>query len=128
LLGRVQAERDRVGALATISGQKVDLYRADVAVETAASDANLRVLTTAIEQERARVDTELKNEEMQIQQMLQISSQLLEAKKTVASVGAQLAASSMSAVNFSAGTRSDLQQSYGCRTSFSYSGSIDPST
>lgn len=125
LQARVQAERDRVGALTAISAQQVDLYRADVGVETAASDANLRALSATIEQERARTAVELQNAQMQITQMEQISAQLLEAKKTIATVSAQLAASSMSAVNFSAGTHSSLGQSYGCSTSFNYSGSLD---
>lgn len=125
VLARTTSERDRVNALVSISGQKLDLYRANVAVETAASDANLRILMTALEQERARTGVELQNVQMQIRQMEQNASLLLEAKKTVAQVSAQLAASSMSAVNFSAGTHSSLSQSYGCSTSFGYSGQID---
>lgn len=128
LQARTAAERDRVNALVSISGQKLDLYRANVAVETAASDANLRLLMTALEQERARTSVNLQNVEMQIRQMEQNAGLLLEAKKTIAQVSAQLAASSMSAVNFSAGTHSSLGQSYGCSTSFNYSGSIDTPT
>ncbi len=88
LLAKYGAERDRVGALVSISGQKVDLYRANVAVETAASDANLRTLMTGLERERARVDTDLKNTELQIRQMEPNAALLLEAKKTIASVSA----------------------------------------
>lgn len=128
ILGKYQAERDRVGALVSISGQKVDLYRAQATVESVASDANLRALQTGIERERARTDVELKNAEMQINQLVQASNLLLEAKRTVASVGAQLAASSMSAVNFSAGIRSERQQTQACDTRFNYSGAIDTST
>lgn len=128
VLARSTAERDRIGALVSISGQKVDLYRANVAVETAASDANLRMLLAALEQERARVDSSLKNVDLQIRQMEQNAALLLEAKKTVAQVSAQLAASSMSAVNFSAGTHSGLSQSFSCDTKYDYSGSIDTPT
>lgn len=128
LLARTGAERDRVNALVAISGQQVDLYRANVAVETAASDANLRTLMTALERERARTSVDLQNVELQIRQMEQNAALVLEAKKTIAQVSSQLAASSMSAVNFSAGTHSGLSQSYGCSTSYNYSGQIDTST
>lgn len=128
LVARTGAERDRVAALVAMSGQRLDLYRANVAVETAASDANLRQLMTGLERERARVDTELKNVDLQIRQMEQNAALMLEAKKTIAQVSAQLSASSMSAVSFSAGTHSGLSQSYGCSTSFSFSGEVDTST
>lgn len=128
VLARTSAERDRVNALVAISGQKLDLYRANVAVETAASDANLRTLMTALERERARTSVDLQNVELQIRQMEQNANLLLEAKKTIAQVSSQLAASSMSAVNFSAGTHSGLSQSYGCSTSFNYSGEVDTTT
>lgn len=128
LLARTTAERDRVNALVSISGQTLDLYRANVAVETAASDANLRTLMTALEQERARTSVSLQNVELQIRQMEQNATLLLEAKKTIAQVSAQLAASSMSAVNFSAGTHSGLSQSYGCSTSYNFSGEVDTTT
>ena len=93
-----------------------------------ALDANLRALMTALERERARTGVELQNVELQIRQMEQNASLLLEAKKTIAQVSSQLAASSMSAVNFSAGTHSGLSQSFGCSTNFSYSGTVDTST
>lgn len=128
VLAKYTAERDRVGALVSISGQQVDLFRAQVGVESAASDANLRALTLGIEQERARTATELQNAEMQIRQMQQNAALLLQAKESVARVSAQLAASSMSAVNFSAGTHSSLGQSFGCSTSYSYTGTLDTPT
>lgn len=128
ILGKYQAERERIGALVSISGQKVDLYRAQATVESVASDANLRVLQTGIERERARTEVELKNVELQINELVQTSNLLLEAKRTVATVGAQLAASSMSAVNFSAGIHSGRSQSQSCDTNFNYSGAIDTTT
>lgn len=128
LLARTGAERDRVNALVSISGQKVDVYRANVAVETAASDANLRTLMAGLERERTRTAVELQNVSLQIRQMEQNAALVLEAKKTIAQVSSQLAASSMSAVNFSAGTHSGLSQSYGCSTDFNYSGVIDTTT
>lgn len=128
VLAQYGAERDRVAALVSIAGSKVDLYRASAQVESAASDANARQLSASIAQEGARVDTELKNADAQIRQMEADAQLLLAARREVASVSAQLAASSMSAVNFSVGTHSSLGQSYGCSTSFNYSGQIDPST
>lgn len=125
---RSEGERSRIAALVAASSQKVDLYRAEVGVETAASDANLRALQVALSAEGSRVDAELKNADLRIRQMEQNAALLLEAKKTLAQVAAQLAASSMSAVNFSAGTHSGLSQSFGCSTGFNYSGQIDPST
>ena len=122
------AETSRLASLVAIANSEVELYRADAAVETSAADVNLRMLMTGLEQERARTETALKNAEMAIQQMLETNKLLLAARDTIARTAAQLAASSMSAVNFSAGIRSDLSQSYGCDTHFNYSGSVDTPT
>jgi hypothetical protein len=128
VLAKYTAERDRLASLTAIAGAQVDLFRAEVGVETAAADANLRLLLAGLQREQDRVNVALKNAELSIQQMIENGKLLLSAQDGIARTSSQLAASSMSAVNFSAGLRSSLSQDYGCRTSFSYSGQIDPST
>lgn len=124
-LAKLQAESARIGAVSEAYRSDVAAYSAAASVETAASDANLRKLTAGIERERARTDVALRNVELQINQLTELSRLLLAKQQTIAQTSSQLAAASMSAVNFSAGVHSGRSQSQSCGTSFSYSGSLD---
>lgn len=128
MLAKYTAERDRLASLTAIAQNAVDLYRAEVGVETAASDANLRLLLAGLQREQDRVNVALKNAELAVNQLVENNKLRLAAQDGIARTSAQLAASSMSAVNFSAGIHSSLGQSFGCSTSYSYSGSVDPAT
>lgn len=128
MLAKYTAERDRLASLTAIAQNAVDLYRAEVSVETAAADANLRLLLAGLQREQDRVNVALKNAELAVNQLVENNKLRLAVQDGIARTSAQLAASSMSAVNFSAGIQSHMGQSYGCSTSFNYSGSVDPST
>lgn len=125
LLARIQAEQGRLSSVSDIYRSRVAAYSAEATVETAASDANLRALTLATERERNRTDVALKNVELAINQLVEINRLLLAKEQSIAQTSSQLAAASMSAVNFSAGVHSGRSQSQSCGTSFSYSGSLD---
>lgn len=53
-----------------------------------------------------------------------IQSQLTEIKKAKAQISGQLAASTMSAVNYSAGVTSSVSKGQQCSTSFNFSGEV----
>lgn len=127
-IANIQAERDRIAAEVQVYGGDIDKYRADASVETAAAESNNRQFALMMQQELARVNTAIKQAEAQIDQIDKTSALLLEAKSTIAKVSAQLAASAMSAVNFSAHGQSSLSQSQTCgtETQFSYLGSAPP--
>lgn len=124
-LAKLQAETQRISTVGDIYRTDVSAYAAQATVETAASDANLRTLQLGIERERARTDLAVKEVELQINQLVELSRLLLAKQQTIAQTSSQLAAASMSAVNFSAGVHSGRSQSQSCGTSFSYAGSLD---
>lgn len=121
----IQAETARVDAVARAYTARVQAYSAEAQVETAASDANLRGLQLAVESERARTDVALKNADMSINQLVEVSRLLQSKLQGVAQTSASMAASAMSAVNFSAGVHSARSASQSCSTGFSYSGTVD---
>lgn len=123
----IDAEKARLAAVSDAYRSRIGLYSAEAAVETAASDANLRQLNAGIARERQRTDVALQNAKMSIDQMLSINQMAIARAEAVAKVSSQLAASSMSAVNFSAGVHSGRSESSSCGTSFNYSGSLDDS-
>lgn len=108
---------------ARIYASRIAKYQADAAIETAASDANLRKLNAGIERERGRVDTALKDADIEINQVIQLNQQMIAVQNTIMQTLTQLAASSMSAVNFSAGISSSSGLSVGCSTNYSVSNS-----
>lgn len=123
---KLHAERDRVAALVSVFGAQVDKYRADATVESAAADTDTRQFQAQVENVRAQVDTYLKAVEMNIQQLIQGSAQILEAVKGAAGAAAQLAASSMSALHMSAQVSSGNSTSMAsnCSTDYNFSSSV----
>lgn len=123
-LGRLQATETLIRAQTAQGDQLVRMYQADAGLESTAVDADTRVFNAQVAAENQRLEVLLKDAQLQITQINNQASLLLRAMETAAQVSSQLAASSMSAVNYSAGVSSG--QSYGesCNTSFSYSGEI----
>lgn len=125
VIAEIQAETARVNAASEAYRTDVAAYGAEATVETAASDANLRALTLAADRERNRTDVALRNAEIAINQLVQLTQLLQARQQTIAQTSSQLAAASMSAVNFGAHVSTGRSQSQSCGTSFSYSGSLD---
>lgn len=115
--GRIAGEAQRADALARI-------YTADAAVEQAASAATDRSFELGMERARAITDVGLKAAEIRIQENISLSQLMFSIQKQIADVLTQLAASSMSALNFNAGVSSSKSQSRACDTNFSWSGEI----
>lgn len=124
VLGKLEAMRTVVQAQSAQSDAIARMYTADATVETAAVEADTRSFNAIVAKEQARVDLVLKDAQLQIAQLNNRSSLLLRALESAGQASSQLAASSMSAVNFSAGVSSGRSTSQGCNTSFSYSGEI----
>ena len=122
MLAMVQAETARIGAVAQGTDAAARIYQADAAVESAASAATDRTFQLGLDRENARVQTELKEAEIRIQENIQLTQILAEVRRTLTTVLSQLAASSMSAMNFSANVSSSRSDSKACSTSYSWSG------
>lgn len=128
MLADIEAEKARVGAVAEAWRSRVAMYTAESGVEAAASDANVRAMTVGIERERQRTAVALQNAKMSIDQAMGLNQLAITRADSIAKVSTQLAAASMSAVNFSAGIHSGRSESSNCDTSFNYSGTLDDST
>lgn len=128
MLADIDAEKARLAAVTGAFGSRVALFGAQAAVETAASDANLRAMTVGIEKEKARTGTALENARLAVNQLLEVNRLAIAKLQGIAQTSSQLAAASMSAVSFSAGVASRRSESQSCDTNFSYSGSLDDST
>lgn len=122
MLALIQAETARISATAQGTDAQARIYQADAAVESAASAASDRTFELGLNRENARVNTELRRAEIDIQQNIQLTQVLLEARKTLTQVLSQLASASMSAMNFSANVSSSRSDSKACSTSYSWSG------
>lgn len=122
MLALIQAESARIGATAQGTDAQARIYQADAAVESAASAASDRTFELGLNRENARVNTELRRAEIDIQQNIQLTQVLLEARKTLTQVLSQLASAAMSAMNFSASVSSSRGDSKSCSTSYSWSG------
>lgn len=118
----IDGERARLSAV----GQKADalarMYTADAAVEQAASAASDRSFELGLQKARAEVDTQLNVATTALQQLLKMRDQIIAITEAKARVGTQLAASTMSAVNYSAGVSSSRGKSSSCSTNFSFVG------
>lgn len=118
------AEQARLAAAATAVDAKVRVFSAEAQVEVAASAAADRTFELGLRKDEADLNAQLKRAEMLISQTQFLQSQLNEIQKAKAQISAQLAASSMSAVNYSAGVSSSVSKGQSCSTSFSFNGEV----
>lgn len=114
---RTEAELDRVRAVAGAFGAETDVYKANAQIAEAAASFDERRFQLNLAQEQAMVETSLKRSEASFEQMKFFTTMLVEMKKTLATVQAQLAASAMTAVNIGAHVSSSGSQSIGWSTS-----------
>lgn len=124
LRAALQAEQARLEAVATSVRANVDLYQAQSQVEVAASAAADRTFELGLRRAQADVDTQLKQADQAITQAQFLLSQSVEIQKAKAQISSQLAASTMSAVNYGATVSSSMGNSRSCSTNFSFNGEI----
>ena len=122
MLALIQSETARIGGQAQRADALARIYTADAGVETAASAASDRSFQLGLERANAETQTQLKAAEIRIQENVQLTNMLIEVRKTLAQVLSQLAASSMSAMNFSASVSSARSASKSCATSVTWTG------
>jgi hypothetical protein len=123
---QLKAEMTRMDAVLKEFQAAVTVYQADAMVATQAGEYNNRRFQLNLAQEQAIVDTEMKRADQGFEQMKYITSVMLEIKKTLATVSAQLASSAMSAVNIGASLSSASSESLGYSLDLRYSGTMDP--
>lgn len=124
VLAKLQAATALIGAQVSQNENVTRMYSAEAGVEATASDSNARAFQAQTERNRTQVELALRDASLQVEQLLGIKGLLLEALKTGASASSQLAASSLSALNVSAGVSSNQSRGQSCSTSFNYSGEI----
>lgn len=103
---------------------QVEVYRASVEAATAAGQYDERRFQLNLAQEQAIVDTEMKRQDQSFEQMRYLTSVMLEIKKTLAQVQAQLAAAAMSAVNIGASISSSTSEAVDYSLGINYSGQM----
>lgn len=123
-------EQLRAEALAVTT--KLDVFRGLLErmktygdIENTAAASNARAFELRLREAESQIQTQLKNVDLIIDQNEKVKSILLEAMRTAATVGAQLAGSSLSALNASASISHTASDSRSCGTSFSFSGDIE---
>lgn len=117
VLAQLQVERGRIDALSTQSDALARMYQADGAIETARTDANTRAFQAAVAYNETRANIQLREAEIKIQDAARLLTAQVEAIRGAAGALAQLAASAMSAVNFSAAVSGSGNES----SSYNYS-------
>lgn len=122
LRARLGAEEARLSAVATSVRAQADLYGTEAQVESAASAAADRTFELGLRRAEADVSTQLKNADQLINQAQFILAQATEIQKAKAQISSQLAASTMSAVNYGASVSSSSGNSRSCSTNFSFTG------
>ena len=123
-VAQVQAESARVGAVASAVDAKAKIYGADAQIEIAASAAADRTLQVGLQAAETAADIQLKNADTALRRAQFMVENLISIRSTIANVAGQLAASSMSAVSYSANLGSSTSTSQGCSTSFNFSGEV----
>lgn len=120
----LDGERARLAAVAQRADAQARLYTADAAVEQAASAATDRSFELGLSRARAEMDGQLRHAEMMIAQLKGMVDQAIAIAEAQARVASQLAASTMSAVGYSASVGSSKSRSNSCSSNFSFAGEI----
>lgn len=115
-VAQLQVEQGRIGALGTKSEALSRIYQADGQIALAQNDANTRAFEAQVNYHDRRAQVQLREAEIKIQDSARILASGIEAVRGAAQALATLAASAMSAVNFSAGVNGSGSEN----TSWSY--------
>jgi hypothetical protein len=124
---QLKGEIARVDSAVEVFKAQVQIYTAQAQVATMAGEYDNRRFQLNLTQEQAIVDTEMKRQDQQFEQMKYLTTIMMEIKKALAQVSAQLASAAMSAVNVGASLSSSTSESVGYSLSVGFSGSMDSS-
>jgi hypothetical protein len=120
----LEAARSQVQSEASALQAEASVYASGGQIAAAASAAKDRSYQLEIARATTGAELQLKRGEILIQQAIQASAQLLEARRGMAQVTSQLAASSMNTINISGqiGAQASGSMNFGQSTSYTYSG------
>lgn len=121
---KLRAQVERVNAQVSEFNALVRLYEAQASVESSRQFANNRTVQIGLEEENNRFNAAIKTAELDVTQFVKNTDQLLEALRTAATVGSNLASSALGAINTSASVSAGSTDSQSCQTSYNYSGDI----
>jgi hypothetical protein len=121
---QLQAEVARLDSQLKIFQSEVQVYTAQVQGASVVSDVATRQFQLNLAQEQAIVQTEMKRQDQQFEQMRYISTIMVEIKRALAEVQSRLASAAMSAVNIGATLSSSSSESLDYNLSLSYSGNL----
>ncbi len=121
---QLKGEMARVASVGDMFHDQTSIYAAQAQVTASSAEVDSRRFQLNLAQEQAIVETEMKRADQTFEQMKYTTSVMLEIKKTLATVEAQLAAAAMSAVNIGANLTSSTSESIGYNLGLSYSGSM----
>lgn len=124
VLARLEILRTSLTAQTAQGEQATRLFEAEARVEGIAVDVDNRSFALDTERERARIEALLNDSRLQIEQLSSVTGLMLRAMESAAQTSSQLAAASMSAINFSAGLSSSNSRSSNCSTNFNYNGEV----
>jgi len=116
----IDAEAKRVGAGVDIYSGQSRMYAAELGAESARVSSDTRHFELGIQEAKANADVEIKEAQLNIEQLLRILSLEIDKGKTILGVQSQLAAAAMAAVNLSAGVSDSVSSSSGCSETYSY--------
>lgn len=99
---QIAAEQARAQAIASIYGSRASIFASEGQIRAAEADANTRQFQALLEQSRLQSEASLKEAELNVQQVIALGNQMVEALRGAAQAASQLASASFSAVNASA--------------------------
>lgn len=120
----LESERARLAAVAQAIDAKARIYQAEASIEASASAATDRAFELGLERAKADVNAQLQVAQMRIQEALNLLTQVSEIQRAKAQISSQLAASTMSAVNYGASISSGRSRSTSCSQNFTFAGEI----
>lgn len=115
---QIQAEAERARAISTVFGAKASIFAAEGSMRASEADANTRQFLALLESSRRESEAALAEAQLNVQQIISVGNQIVEALRGASQAASQLASASFSAVSASAtiseqGTASNSwQQSY----------------
>lgn len=98
----IAAESERVRSLASLYNADASIYAASGQVAASEADANTRQFQAKLQERIATSEQALKNAELEINQLVSLTQQVVQSKQGASQAASQLAAASWSAINASA--------------------------
>jgi len=120
----LEAEKQRLDAVAQLASSQAQLYSADASVEVSASAATDRSFELGMEKAKADAEAQYRAADLAIVQLKGMFDQLIAIKEATARIASQLASSTMSAVGYNAGVSSGHSVGQSCSTNFSFVGEV----